>query len=188
MYLAVLLQLYTILWQQVSGGLGGTPDSVYAHAGASIAGADAQSDSCFICHGNGGLDISSQSSGLCYECHASIEIKSLKSHRHVDIIDDKYPLIGCEGCHRAHRAVSRPLLLKNELELCYSCHDETREYKSHPVVRSASQLGKEIIRGVDGRVITCASHCHDMHGTDYRYLCRLEPGRDLCISCHKDFK
>jgi predicted CXXCH cytochrome family protein len=27
-----------------------------------------------------------------------------------------------------------------------------------------------------------------VHGTDFKFLCRLEPGRELCVSCHEDFK
>lgn len=166
----------------------GGEELYYDHAGTSLLGGT-PSDSCYLCHLKRVGEQNRESVLLCYGCHRSIEERSLKRYQHVDLVDEKYRLNSCEGCHRLHRAKAMPLLTEEELKLCYSCHWETKEYKSHPVVSFTNQLGREdAVVGDDGRVITCASHCHDVHGTDYKYLCRLEPGRELCISCHKEFR
>ena len=166
----------------------GQADSAISHIDASSY-EGMQSDSCYICHDNSNGHPDIKTDQLCFQCHSPIEKKSRKVFRHVMVANDRYPSNGCEVCHLLHRALAKPQLSMDALELCYSCHQETKEYKSHPVSTFIDRYGMgNIVRGTDGRVITCSSHCHDVHGTDYKYLCPLEPGRELCITCHKEFK
>jgi predicted CXXCH cytochrome family protein len=162
-------------------------DSIYNHIGT-MALSNSRPDSCFICHGKANTEISSQSERLCLQCHGLIDEKEQKVYRHIEVTSQRYPSISCEGCHKVHKAGGSKLLVKNEFDLCSSCHNQTRDFKSHPVVSTTGEYAGQEIRGIDGRALTCGSHCHDVHGTDYKYFCRLEPGRELCISCHKDFK
>jgi predicted CXXCH cytochrome family protein len=159
-------------------------NALYMHSGTS---ASVSGDSCITCHVTG-IDLSLASDQLCFDCHKDTEIKSRKKYHHTDIPNDKYPALSCEGCHQLHEATGQPLLKQNELDFCYSCHPETREHKSHPVITFDKGFGPQTITGSDGKIINCASHCHDLHGADYKYLCPKEPGRELCISCHKEFQ
>jgi len=148
-----------------------------------------QSDSCIICHDGQSLMLRSESNELCYPCHNSVREKSAKTHTHPEVVSERYPGFDCEGCHRIHRADGDHFLKDDELVLCQGCHEETRQYKSHPVVTYTDSYGRQTaVLGPDGTVVTCASHCHDVHGTDFEFLCRLEPGRELCIACHTELE
>ncbi len=163
-------------------------DTLFNHSGAKIV-PGVQSDSCVLCHWQTGQPIAAQSSDLCFQCHSDVAGKAAKLHRHREVVSEKYPGLSCEGCHRLHSAGARPALASNELVLCSSCHQTSAQYKTHPVVGNNSSRGEmQFVKGADGRPLTCASHCHDVHGADFQFLCRLEPGRELCLSCHKEFE
>jgi predicted CXXCH cytochrome family protein len=164
------------------------PDTVFNHTGTSIS-AGANVDSCAVCHKKGQPEMATQTGQICFNCHGQVALKELRNFRHVSVINDKYPALSCEGCHTLHRAKGKPVLAASEIDLCTSCHRETKEYNSHPVIEYTNKFGQRLpVIGNDGKIINCASHCHDVHGADYNNLCRLEPGRELCISCHKDFE
>ncbi len=146
-------------------------------------------DSCKICHNDPTSAINIQGHQQCYGCHKSVEEKNAKLYRHIEILNEKFPAIDCAGCHKLHKSEGKPLLATDELGLCRSCHSETQEGLSHPVVTFTDEFGRQgEIFGQDAKLITCASHCHDVHGTDYQYFCRQKPGRELCITCHKDYQ
>jgi predicted CXXCH cytochrome family protein len=150
---------------------------------------DLANDSCFACHNEKTLNLKQETVDLCYPCHDAIQAKSAKSFRHINVVSEKYPEFECEGCHRIHRATGNHFLESDELELCRRCHEETKHYKSHPVVSFINVDGRQAdVVGRDGRMVTCASHCHDVHGADHGFLCQLEPGRQLCVSCHTEFE
>jgi predicted CXXCH cytochrome family protein len=146
-------------------------------------------DSCSVCHDKTSTSrLISESKALCLNCHQAIHSQSLKSYQHPDTGSISYPGLSCEGCHRIHKANGKPLLSKADPPLCYDCHGETQERGSHPVISFRDKYGNEKpVTDLKGKVVTCASHCHDVHGTDYEYLCPQEPGRELCITCHKEF-
>jgi predicted CXXCH cytochrome family protein len=155
----------------------------YSHSGTtSPMGAGA--DSCRTCHEAGSFVFNTTTDQNCYGCHHDMQVKTQKAYKHNEVINQQFPSLSCEGCHRLHEAGSEPLLAQDELALCQSCHPEQREGSSHPVVGTN---GGRLITGSDGRPLTCASHCHDVHGADYQYFSPKEPGRELCITCHKDF-
>jgi predicted CXXCH cytochrome family protein len=175
----------------VSASLWGYPqrqDMMPDHPGASRQSIVLQ-DSCKVCHNDPSNILNVQGHLQCYGCHKSIEAKNARLFRHNEILNDKFPSIDCAGCHKLHNSGGSPLLANNELELCKSCHTETKDYASHPVVTYTDEYGRQSeIFGQDGKSITCASHCHDVHGTDYKYFCRQAPGRELCLTCHKDYQ
>jgi|WetSurMetagenome_2_1015567.scaffolds.fasta_scaffold80464_2 predicted CXXCH cytochrome family protein len=186
MWFLMFSLLSSIIISQISAPLS-FPESIgptFSHTGAT---ATSRADSCQVCHANG-LDLALATNQICFDCHKAVETKAAKHYQHPEIPNEKYISLNCEGCHKLHKASASQLLTQNETELCYSCHPETREHKSHPVLKFDKGFGPEPIIGPDGKVIDCASHCHDTHGTDYKYLCSKEPGRELCISCHKEFQ
>lgn len=167
---------------------GDNGEVVYSHPGADFS-EKAAEDSCFSCHEKDVRKADVESDELCRGCHQPVDDKGALKYQHVAVISEKYPNNDCEGCHRMHRSPAKPQLAENELELCYGCHPEERDYKSHPVVIFTDRFGQTTpIFGADGKSITCASHCHEIHGSDYKYLCSLEPGRELCVSCHEEFR
>jgi len=185
MWQILLSALITILGGSSSPQKGEATGMVLSHAGTSSP-MGAGADSCRICHQGGSFDLAAESDLNCFGCHRDTQTKALKAYKHTEVIHDKYPTVSCEGCHNLHKAEGSALLSQDESALCRGCHPEDGASNTHPVVDMESGKG-QIITGGDGRPLTCASHCHDVHGTDYKYMCRLEPGRELCISCHKDF-
>jgi predicted CXXCH cytochrome family protein len=155
----------------------------YDHSGTSSP-MGAGADSCRACHEGGSYEFNTTADLNCYGCHHDTQAKAQKAFKHVEVTSQAYQALSCEGCHKLHRASGRPLLKTEELELCQSCHPDQGGEGTHPVMGLA---GGRLITGSDGKPLTCASHCHDVHGADFRYLSRKEPGRELCISCHKDF-
>ena len=186
MWLLVFSFIASIMTSQITApaAISQSTGTVFNHSGADT---NSRADSCIVCHGKG-LNVALATNDLCFGCHGSVREKSAKRYHHPPVPNQKYPNLDCEGCHKLHKAPAQKLLAVSETDLCYSCHPETREYKSHPVLEFNKGFGIEPIKGPDGRVIDCASHCHDIHGTDFGHLCTKEPGRELCIYCHKDFQ
>lgn len=185
MWLILLSALITALGSSGSSQQIGAAVAIFNHSGTSSP-IGAGADSCRACHSGGSFDLAAESDLNCFRCHRDTQTKALKAYKHTEVIHDKYPTVSCEGCHKLHKAEGSALLSQDESALCRGCHPEDGASNTHPVVDMESGKG-QIITGGDGRPLTCASHCHDVHGTDYKYMCRLEPGRELCISCHKDF-
>jgi predicted CXXCH cytochrome family protein len=185
--LLLMFSLFSsIIFGQINGGQSIPPieSPTFTHNGAShFAGAD----SCRSCH-IAGNDMTLSTQQLCFDCHDKERAKATKNYQHPDIPNEKFPSLKCEGCHRLHQAYSKPLLVQSQTGLCFSCHPATRDHNSHPIIQFDNGIERQLVLGADGKIVTCASHCHDMHGTDYKYLCTKEPGRELCISCHKEFQ
>jgi predicted CXXCH cytochrome family protein len=129
-------------------------------------GAGHDMDSCEACHETG----RPADDQLCMTCHEE------KFTSHVEYV---HPPMedGCMVCHRLHDAKGAPDLQQSERDLCESCHPPDALGRSHPM---------GVVVESDGRPLTCASHCHDVHGSNYPFLCTLPPGRELCVRCHGD--
>ncbi len=108
---------------------------------------------------------------LCYVCH---RLEKYRTKRYKHSLDK-----GCLSCHQNHRPVAEPLLKGDPIDVCAACHDAIVTERTHPLRVKDPNTGEEL---------TCTSSCHDVHGTDFKFLCKLEPGRELCISCHEDLK
>lgn len=65
-----------------------------------------------------------------------------------------------------------------------ACH---RQGASHPV--GVTSRGRNRIPDnlptAEGRIMTCAT-CHTPHGSNIKYLARLDFSRDICVLCHTD--
>ncbi len=77
---------------------------------------------------------------------------------------------------RAHGATNDMYLRTTMPELCSSCHEGAHR-SSHPV-------GPEVIDPRTEQMVTCLS-CHQLHAAPFKQYLPLDPGRDLCILCHK---
>jgi predicted CXXCH cytochrome family protein len=92
-----------------------------------------------------------------------------------------HPLgIGCDACHSYHEPDKSGAFLKRDpIESCLKCHSQLKAARTHPMRVKDPNTGGEL---------TCTSSCHRIHGADYRNLCSMEPGRQLCISCHDNLR
>ena len=126
---------------------------------------------CSLCHVGAYDKDEGIDHNLCYRCHQLEEYRT-KRYRHTT---DQ----GCLACHQNHRPGGEPLLKSDPIDVCIECHESVSNNRTHPMRVRDPNTGGEL---------TCTSSCHDVHGTDFKFLCRLEPGRELCVSCHEDFK
>jgi predicted CXXCH cytochrome family protein len=126
---------------------------------------------CSLCHVGLYDREKSVDQNLCHRCHQQLEYRT-KRYKHSM---EK----GCLACHQNHRPRGQPLLRADPIDVCTGCHDLVVSNRTHPM--------RVIDPNTKGE-LTCTSSCHDVHGTDFKFLCRLEPGRQLCISCHNDLK
>lgn len=86
----------------------------------------------------------------------------------------------CLECHAFHDARAH-FLPGDPIESCAqtNCHPDQLGEGSHPV------------GGIDprtGQRMTCTSHCHDPHGSRFKWFCKSPPGRDLCVGCHEEMR
>ena len=85
----------------------------------------------------------------CLRCHAKDFSKAnirRSSHTEADIV--------CTNCHSIHKSPTlRFLLVRNQTDLCYSCHGDIRAMFDMPVKH---RVNEGVIRCVD---------CHNPHGT-----------------------
>ncbi len=113
---------------------------------------------------------------LCRKCH---DKKENVANPHKPVADGK-----CTLCHKNHGANYRPLLISDQRQLCFSCHEDTKaeldkfKYIHKPVVDRGCKV------------------CHEPHGSDYFRLLIKEytsdfyapfdiSNYDLCVSCHQ---
>jgi DmsE family decaheme c-type cytochrome len=142
-----------------------------------------QERGCEGCHGPGSAHVaekgniqkivrfdtlsSAQSSAICLQCHAQGPLMHWSSNFHA--LSD----VGCDECHKSHKATAEKMLFKAEPELCYDCHQQMRakaEFPSHHPIRE----GKMKCTG-----------CHSTHGAERDALLNATVN-DLCYDCHTD--
>jgi predicted CXXCH cytochrome family protein len=146
-------------------------DTSPGRAGESAPNPHTEDAECSLCHGGAYDREEAIDETLCYRCH---QLEEYRTKRYKHSMDK-----GCLACHQNHRPGGRPLLKADPIDVCTECHDLVVSNRTHPMrVRDPNTQGE----------LTCTSSCHDVHGTDFKFLCKLEPGRQLCISCHEDLK
>ncbi len=113
---------------------------------------------------------------LCRKCH---EKEENPKNPHKPFAEGK-----CTECHKNHSANYRPLLIRDQRQLCFSCHEDTKAeldkftYIHKPVVDRGCKV------------------CHEPHGSDnFRLLIKEYTPEfyapfdisnyDLCFSCHQ---
>ncbi len=106
-----------------------------------------------------------QAAAVCTQCHTSGTLMNWPGSGHA------LSGVACTDCHNAHSR-KRRLLVKQEPELCYDCHQRIRAktfYPSHHPI----QEGK----------MGC-NDCHQPHGSFVKNLRVSERKNDLCLDCH----
>lgn len=164
--------------------------------------ADAKREICFGCHdpfpvAKEGKQLFSHKpveGGECAACHlvhgsdnkkllaAPGLALCLKCHRDPSLAPDgqdwstAHPALdeGCASCHLPHVGPVAGLLKKEQAALCFDCHD--------PFLPPAAKGGSFHTPVAKG---TCA-RCHAPHGSANKKLLLAAPGRELCLTCHKD--
>lgn len=95
--------------------------------------------------------------------------------------------IGCNTCHKPHKAVDNNLLVmtnKND-ELCFVCHYEKRQvyYSNHNLFKKQT-LDSSIF---DNSPSSVCNVCHKPHGWNVKYSTNdKDPYSVLCLSCHSN--
>jgi DmsE family decaheme c-type cytochrome len=83
--------------------------------------------------------------------------------------------ISCTSCHSVHHAKLEHLLIRTQVQLCYSCHAEQK-----------ADFQKPFHHPVEEGLIKCAD-CHNPHGTLIARQLRSTPDQDaVCFKCHGD--
>lgn len=142
-----------------------------------------QQGSCTACHNPHAAPapkvLKAEGNNLCKICHTDI-VNRFKDTKHTNVKID-HPQGDCLNCHKPHGSDNAPLLSKESIDLCKSCHgDYGKNGIGHPV-------NKNIKDPWNGGYLRCAS-CHDPHGTSYDKLLRNQNNDNLCVKCHGDKK
>jgi DmsE family decaheme c-type cytochrome len=83
--------------------------------------------------------------------------------------------ISCTSCHSIHSSKRQYLLVAQQANLCFSCHQEKRADFQMP-------FRHRVLEGL----ISC-SDCHNPHGTVAGRQIRTTPDQDaICLKCHMD--
>jgi predicted CXXCH cytochrome family protein len=103
---------------------------------------------------------------LCFTCHAEENLEFEVPHKVVTTGKE------CLSCHVSHAGKNQKLLLAEEPELCYGCHEQTKE---------GLKITKPHKPFAEGK----CSDCHDSHGSNITGMLRAR--MDLvCYGCHVD--
>ncbi|BCR03989.1 c-type cytochrome [Desulfuromonas versatilis] len=131
---------------------------------------------------------------VCLTCHPAIG-KTMKDsrYRHAAL----YRGNGCTGCHLGHTSDAAGLLVRDQKDLCLSCHDRVDHTTSTPLSNIAEEInGKPYLHGplAEGG----CTDCHLPHGSEhYRLLTGSYPAGfyaaysegiyDFCLQCHDKY-
>ena len=113
---------------------------------------------------------------LCFLCHEHInEYYSGCAH---DYLQWVAPEGSCLNCHFVHGSDYSPLLVKEAVALCKTCHVlEPKHRIDHP-------YGEPYIDELTGGTLTCSSSCHAPHDTPYPAMVTGEKD-GFCLLCHQ---
>jgi len=104
--------------------------------------------------------------GLCKECH-KVAVGARFMHGPVSIGE-------CSVCHSPHSSEHKGLLTMDPNELCFSCHEVTKdELEKYEFVHEPAK----------GNCVGC----HNPHGADNIKMLKTS-APDLCLSCHDKIK
>lgn len=141
---------------------------------------------CETCHGAGSLHMDSEDpediirpeelaaaegSAICLKCHTDGSQMHWLGSAH-DLSD-----VGCMECHEVHSAKAEHLLVKNDPDLCYLCHQEQQHMtllpSHHPIPEGRMGCGD----------------CHQVHGSiEDPLLATDERLNDMCLNCHSAYQ
>lgn len=130
---------------------------------------------------------------LCYTCHGEIRFFYERSaHNRLTLL--AAPGL-CINCHTPHGSVWAPLLIKEGMATCLTCHPtkisraDLESTVPRPVVsgefdHNNHPVGDGWRDEVQGGRLTCYSTCHNPHGTGRRAMLKRLPD-GLCLLCHE---
>ena len=112
-----------------------------------------------------------QASARCLTCHA-LNTEHINFERSVHLKNGT----GCLSCHSPHKAkVARTLLIQEQPELCYTCHQQQK-----------AQFAMPFHHRVNEHLVKCTD-CHNPHGANVpRQLRASDAGFAVCFKCHAD--
>lgn len=146
---------------------------------------------CEACHGPGSVHVDSEgdpakilvfgkdgmepeaASAVCTTCHNNDVHMNWPGSVHSE------NEVGCAECHKVHDNRNKKLLVKPEMELCATCHQDVNAqmmYASHHPLKEG-KMG--------------CSDCHNPHGSDNfgaGMLKTTERANDLCLKCHTRYQ
>jgi DmsE family decaheme c-type cytochrome len=107
----------------------------------------------------------------CLTCHAG-------GTQHMNAVNSVHSQnnVSCTSCHSPHHAQTKEfLLVKQQPQLCYSCH-----------LQQKSQFQMPFHHRVNEGLVQC-SDCHNVHGTVGPKQVRTSSTQDaICYTCHTD--
>jgi predicted CXXCH cytochrome family protein len=124
---------------------------------------------CQQCHGEvgraGSFAVGGGIQEMCLDCHKSQESYRRAENKHIMTTGES-----CVACHNPHASNGEALLVRDQFDLCMSCHfnDQPNPDKTHYVTHD----------GMD-----CVQ-CHLPHGGDDPQLL-ITRGSQLCAGCHE---
>jgi predicted CXXCH cytochrome family protein len=128
---------------------------------------------------------------LCYTCHGGKQLHfEASAHRKLSLL--AAPGL-CINCHTPHGSDWKPLLVKDKMALCLTCHP-TKISRQDLVATMGGPVSRRFVhhehpvgyRWRDrhaGGPLTCVSSCHDPHGTGRPWMVKRMPD-GLCLECH----
>lgn len=133
---------------------------------------------CTGCHRAHGSSYSylkiASGNNLCYVCHGDKEYRyEVTPHA---VMEDIAGPGDCMNCHTVHGSDYGPLLVRDGISLCVSCHSFAGMKNQHPV-------GTTLVDANTKGALTCSSSCHNPHGTGRRAMLGSLPD-GLCLECH----
>ncbi len=112
---------------------------------------------------------------LCGSCHPdtiAMQEASMTKHAPIDAGE-------CSACHAPHAADNVFLLQAASIDdTCGTCHD-WKGHSSHPIGEKVTDQRNMNLK------VDCLS-CHRSHGSPFKAFAHLDPGGDLCVSCHEE--
>ncbi|HXG58654.1 MAG TPA: cytochrome c3 family protein [Thermoanaerobaculia bacterium] len=165
------------------------------HARGTLVRGQVSNEACTMCHGDGAEHIEgggdktkitipkgrAGAEEVCLLCHdTATDRRTPRAGMHANS-----DAVNCLTCHSIHGAAanSPALVVRNELDLCGSCHTEAASFRTKPYAHRLDRGG-----------MACSS-CHEPHGrpsTSARSLASAghlrvtRAGEAPCLTCHTD--
>lgn len=126
---------------------------------------------CELCHERADPKNPGKVSGavneICFSCHDEFAaLMSERAHKHSPARK------ACTNCHNAHNSTERKGLLTQLPDLCFNCHEITKDD-----ITAAKVDHAPVTQGAK-----CVS-CHNPHASNVQALLLAQPF-DLCVNCH----